>query len=85
MVHDPISLLLGKTYQDTLLLRLPVSATGWILGRIIPPKPGYYPYSGAIRLRLEQKKVTVNLAVYDSTDHHRHTVDYNGEYDLVIH
>ena len=79
MVHDPISALLGKTYQDSLLLQLPVSATGWIPGRTIPPKPGYYPYSGGIQLQLEQKKVILNLSTYDGP------VYYNGEYDLVIH
>ena len=79
MVHDPISALLGKTYQDSLLLQLPVSATGWIPGHTIPSRPGYYPYSGGIQLQLEQKKITVNLSTYDGPDY------YNGEYDLVIH
>ena len=85
MVHDPISLLLGKTYQDSLLLQLPVSATGLVPGNMIPVARGYYAYSGTVLLQPERRKVVVHLFYNNYDDHLKDPLSWNGEYDLVIH
>jgi len=51
MAHDPISIFIGKTYEDSILFPLPYVLDGIISGNRIDVKKGYYKYKGNIEFR----------------------------------
>lgn len=58
MVHDPISALIGKTYEATYSIKVP-RITGVVEGSEIPVKRGYYKYLGTISIN--GNKIIVDL------------------------
>jgi hypothetical protein len=80
MAHDPVSALLRKTYEDSILLPLP-AADGTLLGKDIPVEPGYYTYAGEIQR--QGKGLTVNLYSNNTDDNVKDPVGWNGKYELV--
>jgi hypothetical protein len=80
MVHDPVSLLQGKTYIETEILRVP-RIEGVVEGREIPVAPGYYKYLGQIIFSGSQMKLDLYYDNYD--DKKKDPLSWNGEYNLV--
>ncbi len=64
MVHDPISALMGRTYEATEVIKVQ-KITGTVKGEEIPVDPGYYKYLGSIIF--QGNKMTIDL-YYDSLD-----------------
>jgi len=81
MVHDPISIFLGKTYDDSLLIPLEKMSNGIIKGGDIPREKGYYKYSGNISIN--GNKIIVSLFVENTDDKIVEPVSWNGEYNLM--
>ena len=77
MAHDPISGLLGRTYEETLTMKLP-RIEGVIEGSEIPVPPDKLSYVG--RVVIENGKMKVDLR-YDGSD--RAELPWNGDYTLV--
>ena len=77
MAHDPISALLGRTYEETLTMKLP-RIEGEIDGSEIPVPPDKLPYTG--RVVITNLKMKVDLR-YDGSD--RAELPWNGNYTLV--
>jgi len=80
LVHDPLSLLLGRTYQDTLTLDLP-RIGGVIQGSEIPVSAGKLRYGG--RVVIDSGRMTVDLYYDDPGERSRHPLPWNDEYALV--
>jgi hypothetical protein len=80
MAHDPVSTLLRKTYEDSILLPLP-AVNGMLLGKDIPVEPGYYAYAGEIQR--QGKNLTVNLYFSNTDENPKGFVSWNGKYELV--
>ena len=81
MVHDPISIILNKTYEDSILIPIPTLADGTIEGKDIPVEKGYYNYQGEIIINKKQLKV--NLLINNTDDKKIEPLDWNGEYNLI--
>ncbi len=80
MAHDPLSLILSKTYEEHLELDLP-RLSGAIRGDEIPVKSGYYEYTGTIEVSGTQMRVDL---YYDNTDEKvSEPLSWNGQYVLV--
>jgi hypothetical protein len=77
MAHDPISALLGRTYEETLTMKLP-RIEGEIDGTEIPVPPDKLSYTG--RVVITSGKMKVDLR-YDGSD--RAALLWNGNYTLV--
>ena len=80
MVHDPISLILSKTYTDSTLIPLPY-IKNIIHGGDIPVEKGYYKYKGTITI--DGNKVKVNLYYDDYDSKILESDDWDGSYQLV--
>ncbi|MES2670559.1 MAG: hypothetical protein V4673_09110 [Pseudomonadota bacterium] len=79
MAHDPVSLILSKTYEEHLELDLP-RLSGTIRGDDIPVKSGY-EYTGTIEVSGTQMRVNL---YYDNTDDEvSKPLSWNGQYVLV--
>lgn len=76
MAHDPISALLGRTYEETLTIKLP-RIEGEIDGTEIVPPPDRLPYLG--RVVIENGRMKVDLRYDDSA---QVELPWNGEYTL---
>ena len=81
LVHDPLSLLLERTYEDTLTLELP-RLEGVIEGREIRVSPDKLRYVG--RILITDGKMKVDL-YYDDDERPRRPLSWNDEYTLVPH
>jgi hypothetical protein len=79
MAHDPVSAVLGRTYEETLTIELP-RIEGVVDGGEIPVRPGHLRYAG--RVVLTGRKMNVDLYYDDHTDHTRVPLAWNGEYTL---
>jgi hypothetical protein len=79
LVHDPISLLLERTYEETLSLELP-RIEGVIEGTEIPVSPDKLRYIG--RVVIAQGKMKVDL-YYDDHERPGRPLRWNDEYTLV--
>lgn len=80
MVHDPISLFLRKTYEDSAQYIIPRSE-GVIKGQELPTKEGYYKSVGDITITNNYLKIDLSADNYDDK-----TLDpdtWNGDYKLV--
>jgi len=80
MVHDPISLFLRKTYEDSAQYIIPRSK-GVIKGQELPAKEGYYKSVGDIIITDNHLKINLFADNYDDK-----TLDpdtWNGGYKLV--
>ena len=80
MVHDPISLFLRKTYEDSAQYIIPRSE-GVIKGQELPIKKGYYKSVGDIIITDNHLKINLSADNYD--DKTLDPVTWNGDYDLV--
>ena len=80
MAHDPISGILGRTYEETLTLQLP-RIEGVIKGSEIPVTPGTLRYKG--QLLIAKDKMKLNLYYDDPGDTVPRPLPWNGEYTLV--
>jgi hypothetical protein len=76
LAHDPISFVLGRTYEETLTLALP-RIEGTIEGSEIPVRPGSLRYAGRVIIR--NAKMTIELYYDDKT---KVPLLWNGEYTL---
>jgi hypothetical protein len=82
LVHDPVSLLLNKTYEDTFSFSISALADCVIEGKDIPVKDGYYKYKGQITIAKD--RLHVNLLI-DNTDDKMLVPDsWNGDYNLIV-
>jgi hypothetical protein len=79
LVHDPISLLLERTYEETFTLELP-RLEGVIEGSEIRVSPDKLRYVG--RVLLTKRKMKVDL-YYDDDERPRRPLPWNDEYTLV--
>jgi hypothetical protein len=83
MVHDPFSLILAETYDETFILKSP-RINGTVDGTEIPRRnEGYFRYHGKIEFK-EPNKMIVDL-YYENTD--KNTKDPTGwssEYELTV-
>ena len=80
MVHDPISLFLRKTYEDSAQYILPRSE-GVIKGQELLTREGYYKSVGDIIIKDGHLKINLSADKYDEK-----TFDpdmWNGDYKLV--
>ena len=80
MVHDPVSLFLRKTYEDSAQYIIPRSE-GIIKGQELPTKEGYYKSVGDIIIIGNHLKINLSADNYDDK-----TLDpdtWNGDYKLV--
>ena len=82
MAHDPISGILGRTYEETLTLQLP-RIEGVIKGSEIPVTAGNLRYTG--QLVIAKDKMKLDLYYDDPGDSVRRPLPWNGEYTLVQH
>jgi membrane-anchored glycerophosphoryl diester phosphodiesterase (GDPDase) len=80
MVHDPISILRRKTYEDSMQYLIPRSV-GVIKGEELPREKGYYKFVGTIAIRND--KMEINLAVDNYDDKKLDPDTWNGKYKLV--
>ncbi len=81
MVHDPISALLGKTYNETYKIIVP-RINGVVSGSEIPVEKGYYRYEGQIEFR--DNKMSINLYADNYEDKKKDALSWNGEYSFVL-
>ena len=81
MVHDPISALMGRTYEATYVINVP-RITGIVKGNEIPVKKGYYKYLGSITFSGDKMMVDLYYDNYD--DKIKDPISWDGEYTLVI-
>jgi hypothetical protein len=81
MAHDPISVFIGKTYEDSISFPLPYVLDGIIEGNRIDVKKGYYKYKGNIEFK--GTKLKVNLFYENIDDKKLEPLDWNGDYNLV--
>ena len=80
MVHDPISLLLGKTYEDSIIYILPRNK-GVIKGEELPKDSCCYNSLGTITIQNNQVNISLFVDNYDDK-----TLDpdgWNGKYNLI--
>ncbi len=80
MVHDPVSMFLRKTYEDSAEYVIPRSE-GVIKGQELPVEVGYYKSVGDIIIKGKHLKINLYADNYDDK-----TVDpntWNGNYNLV--
>jgi len=80
MAHDPISGILGRTYEETLTLQLP-RIEGLIKGSEIPVTAGKLRYTG--QLVITKDKMKLDLHYDDPGDSVPRPLPWNGEYTLV--
>lgn len=80
MAHDPVSAILGRTYEETLILELP-RIEGVIDGSEIPVMEGKLPYGG--RVVITEDKMKVDLYYDDQSDNTKRPLLWNDEYTLV--
>jgi hypothetical protein len=78
MAHDPISLLMGKTYEAKQVFEVP-RIEGIVKGSEIPRLPGYYKYVGTIKF--ENQSMVIDLYA-DNYDEKKKNVSWNGVYVL---
>ena len=80
LVHDPLSLLLGRTYEETLTIAVP-RIDGLIEGKEIAVPPGKIGYAG--RVVITNGKMKVDLYYDEAGEGPRHALSWNDEYTLV--
>ena len=80
MVHDPLSLLLERTYETTFTIDLP-RLEGVIEGAEIPVPPDRLGYVG--RVVIAKAKMTLDLYYDDPGEHPRRALSWNDEYTLL--
>ncbi|MBC7400286.1 MAG: hypothetical protein H7289_10095 [Mucilaginibacter sp.] len=85
MVHDPISLVFNKTYEDSTLISLPRVQNGIIKGNEIITEKGYYKYTEDSFISIDHQKLKIYLQYNDTDDKKVEQDGWNGEYNLVNH
>jgi hypothetical protein len=80
MVHDPISLFLRKTYEDSIQYLIPRNE-GVIKGEELPSEKGYYKSVGTIAIQNEKMEINLSANNYDDKELEPDT--WNGKYKLV--
>jgi hypothetical protein len=80
MVHDPVSLLLRRTYEDSTNYIIP-RKQGVIKGEELPTEPGYYKSIGTIKI--QDNQVEINLLTDNYDDKKLDPNSWNGKYELV--
>ena len=80
MVHDPVSLFLRKTYEDSAKYIIP-RKQGVIKGEELPTEPGYYKSVGTITIQNNQAEINLSYDNYD--DKKMDSDGWNGKYKLV--
>ena len=81
MAHDPISALLGKTYDETYRIVVP-RIEGVVKGSEIPVEKGYYVYEGQIDFK--GNRMSMNLYYDNYDDKRKDPLSWNGEYSFVL-
>jgi Trk-type K+ transport system membrane component len=80
MVHDPISLLLQNTYEDSVNYIIPRNQ-GVIKGEELLTDSGYYKSIGTITIQNNQADIRLSI---DNTDDKKLELDnWSGKYNLV--
>ena len=80
LVHDPLSLVLDRTYEETFTMELP-RIDGIIDGPEIPVRPGKLGYVGSIVIT--RGKMKLDLYYDDASEGTRRALAWNDEYTLV--
>ncbi|CAN5249676.1 hypothetical protein BH11BAC5_BH11BAC5_08560 [soil metagenome] len=81
MVHDPVSLFLNKTYEDSFSFSISQLTDCTIEGKDIPVEEGYYRYKGQITIT--KNKLHVNLLIDNTDDKMLAPDSWNGDYNLI--
>ena len=81
MAHDPISLLKGEKYKDTVLIEVPSVKDGSIEGANIPVRKGHFNFLGQITI--DGNKLIVELMINDTDDNKLRPYSWNGKYILI--
>ena len=81
MAHDPISLIKGGKYKDSILIEVPSVQDGTIQGTSIAVKKGYYQYLGNIIIR--SNELNVSLLINNTDDKMQEPLRWNGKYRLM--
>jgi hypothetical protein len=79
MAHDPISALSRNTYEDSMQFAIPRDQ-GIINGSEIPIRPGYYKFTGTIKI--ENDKLEIKLFADNYDDKKLNPDTWNGMYNL---
>jgi hypothetical protein len=79
MGHDPVSILLRKSYSSSRVFFVP-RITGEVLGDEIPTEEGYYKYQG--RIIFFKNKMIVSIFLINTDDKKIQPISWNGEYHL---
>ena len=82
MVHDPVSLLLNKTYEDSFSFFIPQLTDCIIEGKDIPVEDGYYKYKG--RITITKNKLHEDLLIDDTDEKVLRRDSWNGDYNLIV-
>ncbi len=81
MFHDPVSLFLRKTYEDSAEFEIP-RADGVIDGLEVPNNPGSYKIVKGNAITIKNNKIIIRL-FYDNYDDKRiEPSTWNGDYEL---
>jgi hypothetical protein len=80
MAHDPVTALMGETYEKTYIINTP-RITGVVSGNEIPVKKGYYKYLGNIIFK--ENKMIIDLYYDNYDDGIKDPISWNGEYILT--
>ena len=80
MAHDPISLIRGRTYEETLIMQLP-RIVGVINGTEIPVPKDKLSYTSQVSITKDKMEVT--LYYDDKNEMIKRPLLWNGEYTLV--
>jgi hypothetical protein len=81
MVHDPVSLFLNKTYEDSFSFSISQLTDCTIEGKDIPVEEGYYRYKGQITIA--KNRLHVDLLIDNTDEKFLDTNSWNGDYDLI--
>ena len=81
MAHDPISLIKGEKYKDSVLIEVPSVKDGIIDGASIPVRKGYYNFLG--KITIAGKRLNIDLMINDTHDNKLRPYSWNGKYTLT--
>lgn len=81
MSHDPISLVIRKTYEDSISFDITSIERGFVDGASIPVPSGNYKMLGSITI--SKQKATIALKYANTDDSREDPLSWNGEYKIL--
>ena len=80
--HNPVDVVTGKSYTDSLLIPITTLNDGTIIGDEIPVREGYYKYKGKVIIKGKHLHIDLFYDNYD--DKKLEPLSWNGDYRLII-